>query len=96
MVPKTEEGYRTDERLMERTRKLMRKLWRNFKNTRQAVAGSRSTEEEVELRVANVDGRKGTEGTVVAGSGGIRKTTTWTVQEQRVISFQQTRVVVVT
>ena len=34
--------------------------------TRQAVAGSRSSEAEVELRLADVNGRRGTEDTVVA------------------------------
>ena len=37
--------------------------------TRQAVAGSRSSEAEVELRLADVNGRRGTEDTVVAWSG---------------------------
>ena len=41
--------------------------------TRQAVAGSRSCEAEVELRLADVNGRRGTEDTVVAGSGFTRQ-----------------------
>ena len=43
--------------------------------SQQAVAGSRNSEAEVELRVADVDGRRGTEDTVVAGSGFTRKAT---------------------
>ena len=41
--------------------------------TRQAVAGSRSSDAEVELLVADVDGRRRTEDTVVAGSGFTQK-----------------------
>ena len=43
--------------------------------TRQAVAGSRRSEAEVELRLADVNGRRGTEDTVVAWSGFTRQAT---------------------
>ena len=43
--------------------------------TRQAVAGSGSSEAEVALFSTDVDGRRGTEYTVVAGSGVTRKAT---------------------
>ena len=41
--------------------------------TRQAVAGSRSSEAELDLLSADVHGRRGTEDTVVAGSAFTRK-----------------------
>ena len=43
--------------------------------TRQAVAGSRCSEAEVELRLADVDGRRGTQDAVVAGGGFTRQAT---------------------
>ena len=43
--------------------------------TRQSVAGSRSSEAEVELRLADVNGRRGTEDTVVAWGGFSRQAT---------------------
>ena len=42
---------------------------------RQAVAGPRSFEAKVELRLTDVDGRRGTEDTVVFGSGFTRLAT---------------------
>ena len=56
---------------------------------RQAVAASRSSEAEVELRLADVDGRRGTEDTVVAGVASVgRKQLCLKALEPRVISLQ--------
>ena len=50
--------------------------------TQQAVAGFRSSEAVVELFSADVDGRRGTEDTVVAGSGDAGKATAVTLKAQ--------------